>query len=230
MYVHVMFMSTSPAHACTDPSQPAALADGIGDADVARYLAVLHELLDIGTAIARTVHREMLAEAASWRPGKPAGRNYVAAFDVISRAIRRTIMLSMKLAELRAAARAVPERKAAPVLRVVADEAGEAARPRAETRERLDRPDWNERLEDRPVGEIIDGIRRDLGLAPVAQPLALMLCTPNEVAALRARAAAAREQAPTLAHAPVFAAAAEASDGRMMTEVAGYRLRDAADG
>ena len=127
-----MFMSTSPAHACTDPSQPAALADGIGDADVARYLAVLHELLDIGTAIARTVHREMLAEAASWRPGKPAVRNYVAAFDVISRAIRRTIMLSMKLAEPRAAARAVPERKAAPVLRVVADEAGEAARPRAE--------------------------------------------------------------------------------------------------
>ncbi len=236
-----MFMNSQPAQTRAGQPQPEAPAEGIGDAgfaaDVARLRAMVSELVDMAADIARTVHREALAEAGKWYPGKPPGRDYVAAFDKIARTIRRTILLLMKLAEPPAPARIAAPRAAAgkPVLRVVEDDRAEAARPRAEL-DRLERLDQDEEIGDLPVGDIIDGIRRDLGLAPVVQTERLMRRTPNEIAALRARAAEPGEGLPDTGEAAVIDGSSmqremDAPEGGLRTKAPpDGRLREAADG
>ncbi len=145
----------------------------------------------------------------------------IGAFERITRAIRRTMTLANKLNE-------PPKAPAAPVFqdRGAADRAAarkriirdvedtiqrttkddEAERIHAEFLERLDGPDLDDDIADRPVDEIVADICRDLGIAnyPGAHPWKRR--TPADIAILAARAAKPTEADPSASPHPNVAA------------------------
>jgi hypothetical protein len=173
------------------------------------YLGVLHELIDIGVGLARLVHQRAEAEAAS--PKSPAGPDLASAFECISRAVRRTIMLARKVAEPVAPAaaqhRAAARRR---IIREVEDViqrtpgGDEALSLHAELLDRLDTPDLEDDIQVRPIADIIADICRDLGLAALPGTHPWKRRTAADLATLCARAAEPR------AAEPVAAAAAPA--------------------
>ena len=99
------------------PTQPI----GLQAEDTAYYRAVLHDLIHMGTNIARRLHDELTAEPASQDPDQDAqvpvqahatrpaqpGRTPEAlalAFDRVARAVRRTVLLAQHLDDDRPAA------------------------------------------------------------------------------------------------------------------------------
>ena len=169
------------------------------------FKQVLRELVDMGTDIARIIHHQTRrqAEAATAALPPPATANTqfpdpAIAFDRISRTIRRTILLSQKLAEPpRPSAIPTTYRIAARkrVLREVEDmielNAAPADRPtlNAELLDRLDAPDLEDDIGARPLDDIIIDICHDLR---VAHPYAdnWKRRSPQQVETLRQRAAA----------------------------------------
>jgi hypothetical protein len=156
---------------------------------IARQLARLEELAEIGMDLARQVRREALAEPREDGPPARPVADLALVFSRISRAVRQTLALEARLAAdhqaelaagrhiLREAAHAlqtrlVRDQKRAQV-RVIAAEAIEAeihedcrAQVLAEMDERLDAYDDLERddLERRPVGALVAEICRALGV------------------------------------------------------------------
>jgi hypothetical protein len=197
----------------TEPNQPnRQQAESTGF-----YLQVLHELINMGTDLARAVHQQATAEpAAGAAPTSAATPDSTIAFDRIARTIRRTIALARHVAE------PLPERAARPditshdaaqhrtaarkqIIRAVEDaieskvhgaacmDEEEADGLRAELMDRLDGPDLDHFDLNRPVADHIADIRRDLGLAaapPGMHPWKRR--TPDDIAILCARAAAPR--------------------------------------
>jgi hypothetical protein len=166
------------------------------------YLQILHELLAIGTEVARTIGAQARAQnQAQAAPDSEPAPDLTIPFDRIARAIRRTIVLARKLAEpqLAQSAQPAPHRIAARkrILREVEDAIqrkardAEAASLQTELLERLDSPDLDEEIDHRPTAEIIADICRDLGIAhpPGSHPWKRR--TPADIAELRARAAQA---------------------------------------
>ena len=155
--------------------------------------AVLATLIDMGADIARLLHAQAIAEAAAGEPVTDTAH----AFDRVGRGVRRSILLDRRLHEgLSATERRTAARRR--ILRDVGDaihrRAGGAAEADAlneELLDRLDSPELDEELGDRPVEAIIEEISRDLGLAapPGADPWKRR--EPADVAALCAHAAAA---------------------------------------
>ena len=179
-----MIFTTDPAYASyglePDPGQQAE--------DAQLYRCVLHELIHIGTDLARLVHSQAVAHAQAAlqgaAPSTPPG-DHSTAFDRIARTIRRTITLARSLGEPappipaparpRAAARTpdLPEagEDATPGRDGSTEAPGAGLRDRPETPDR-DAPDRDEDVTNRPVTEVIAGICRDLGLdaPPGAHP------------------------------------------------------------
>ena len=99
-----MIFTTDPAYASyglePDPGQQAE--------DAQLYRQVLHELIHIGTGLARALQAQAIAHAHAAMqdptPPKPS-TDQATAFDRIARAIRRTITLARSLSELPAPAR-----------------------------------------------------------------------------------------------------------------------------
>ncbi len=92
-------------HQSTDPNQP----DRQQAESTGFYLQVLHELINMGTDLARAVHQQATAEpAADATPTTTAAPDPTIAFDRIARTIRRTIVLARHVAE------PLPERAASP--------------------------------------------------------------------------------------------------------------------
>jgi len=162
---------------------------------------MLHELIDMGMGFARTVHQQGTAQAGPESPdGDPAAAavQTAAAFDRISRAVRRTIALARKVAEplparvdagqRRAAARRRILREVEDAIQREADGAEEEALE-AELRERLDGSELEDEIEGRPVGEVVAEICRDLGLGTLLGNHPWKRRTPPDIAALCARAA-----------------------------------------
>ncbi len=182
------------------PSEPSVVADPQGDA--AYYRGVLHELIDLGTALARAmVERATAAEPIA----NPADASE--AFERVARAVRRTVRLAEYLASPRpvrversAEQQAVTNRRR--VLRGVEDAIQDevcgdaAARMRAEVLERLECPDLDDELRDRTVDQVIQMVRRDLGITEMAGITRWMRRTPEDVAALEARAAVTPRSGP----------------------------------
>jgi hypothetical protein len=165
------------------------------DEDAQYYRQVLHELVEIGTRLARAIDRQAAPEsnaapaAAPEQAAQPAPAPEAApvaapdltiAFDRVARTIRRTIALARKLSEPaqpspaeRAAAAAEQRRRAArkQIIRDVEDTIRREAHGReaealhAELYERLDTLDLDDDIENLPIAEIIAAIRRDLGIA-----------------------------------------------------------------
>ena len=141
------------------------------------YLRVLHELIDMGTDIARQIHQQPKPQPQPAEPGtdeKPAP-DVTVAFDRITRTIRRTIVLAHKLneptkptadrdpAQHRSAARRRIIRGVEDMIQQEFD-GTDAEALRSELVERLDSPDLDDDIENRPIADIIKDICHDLGL------------------------------------------------------------------
>jgi hypothetical protein len=170
----------------------------------------LNDLIAMGMDLARLVHLHAKSQAEA-TPDAPPDPDLITAFERISRAVRRSIVLSRKLAEpVAPATDHAPERRAAARRRIIravedtiqcfADDI-DAAPLHAEFLDRLDAPDLDDDIENRPIADIIADICRDLGIAALPGTHPWKRRTSEDLAALCARAAAIRP-APA---APVFA-------------------------
>jgi hypothetical protein len=184
-----LFMSSHPAS--TEPETEA--DQHVQDAQY--YRRILHDLIDRGADLARQVHQQALSQAETAEPAP----DFAAAFDRIARTIRRCIVLARKLAEPVQAPAANPaqSRTAARqrIIRAVEDtiqrDAGrtDAESLHAEFLDRLDAPDLDEDIDQRPIADIITDICRDLGLAALPGTHPWKRRTPADIAILYARAA-----------------------------------------
>ena len=166
------------------------------------YRRVLHELIELGSELARLVVGEARARVAVAAADDGAARADVngaaEAFERVSRAVRRTVRMAQFVAEpvgsggRSVAAQRVTNRRR--VLRGVEDMiqrevGGEAAeRLHAELLERLEGPDLDDELLDRPLDEVIRMVRCDLGLPALMGSRDWVRRTPADVARLQQRA------------------------------------------
>ncbi len=193
-------MSSAAAHLL--PADQADQADQQAE-DALYYRRVLHELIDMGIDLARAVHQHATAQADPAEPADgpdaTAALDAAAAFDRISRAVRRTVALARKVAEPlppRAATGSSRDRAAARrrIIREVEDviqrtvSGAEAEALGAELSERLDAPDLEDEIDGRPVAEVIADICRDLGIAVTLGAHPWQRRTPRDIEALCASA------------------------------------------
>ena len=183
------------------------------DEDAQYYRQVLHELIAIGTDLARTLHRQATPQPKAEPNNQPSPETAAApvaapdptiAFDRIARTLRRTIALARKItdptpsrpAQLRAehaSERRLAARKQ--IIREVEDtiqrrsNGAEAEDLHEELRERLDDPDLDDDLDQRPVADIIKDICRDFGIEHFPGTHPWKRRTPQDVRDLCARAA-----------------------------------------
>ena len=157
--------------------------------DTEFHREILNELLKVGQDLVRQLQK------AATNGDLPLDQATIA-FDRTARALRRTVALARTLGT---APGPQPHRTAARkrILRTVEDAINRIARPEdtatglhAELRERLDAPDLEDEIGDRPVEDIIADILRDLGLATVPGfPNPWTRRTPADLRTLNARAA-----------------------------------------
>jgi len=135
-------------------------------------------------------------------------QDLAAAFDSISRTVRRCIMLAQSLDTPKPPRTPAPDRTAARtaarkrILRAVEDTLGRqdyddsyrvcdpTEALHAELLDRMDAPDLDRDIESRPIDDIIKDILRDLGLAALPGTRPWKRRTPADIAELNARAAA----------------------------------------
>ncbi len=167
------------------------------------YRQVLHELIEIGTDLARTLHRQAAPESNVSPSAVPAAAptpDPTIAFDRIARTLRRTIALARKItdpAPQGPAAQAAERRRIArkQIIREVEDtiqretDGAEANALHAELHERLETIDCDDDIDNLPIAEIIALIRRDLGLGALPGTHPWKRRTPADVRDLCARAA-----------------------------------------
>ena len=187
-------------------TQPAHTEPGTQAADPHGHREVLHGLIAIGADFARLLHAQATAQ-----PAPVAGQQatlttapgtlviLAAAFDQVARVVRRCILLVQRLdkpapdpARHRTTARkqiirAVEDRIQCPFQDTCG---GNADTLRAELHERMDAPDLDDELRDRPTADIIQDICRDLGLDAHPGTRPFQRRTPADIAQLNARAAA----------------------------------------
>ncbi len=200
-----------PAHQ-SHPGQQAVDAHG--------YHQVLHDLINMGTDLARLLHGQAAAQAAQQAAQQATGQpapppapdaliSIAAAFDRIARAVRRSIALARSLDAIQPANDPAQHRAAARkrILRAVEDSiqrtaqddgpgSAEAEALAAELHDRLDAPDLDDDIGSRPVADIITEICRDLGLAALPGTTPWKRRTPADIEQLCARAAAASRPRP----------------------------------
>ncbi len=168
-------------------------SDEVTAARAAKRLQMLQELAEIGMDLARAVHRQALAEAPAIEAGEgavahpPAGGDLGLVFSRIARAVRQTLALEARLEQERSARdRAAGQgpgrqgveakwraRRRRQEVSSFVEQLIEAESDRddvehllADLAERLDDDEDAGALADRPIGELIAGICRDLGLTP----------------------------------------------------------------
>ncbi len=175
-------------------------AEPASDLDFCKSLC--RDVADMSLEIARALRDRIVPTEHAAPPAPDAHLPALAkAFDGVSAGIRRTVLLIERLAQPRAVPN--PDRLAARkrVLRTVEDEIARAPlepehaeRLTGELHERLETLEFEDDLDDRPAGEIIQDIIHDLGLGPAFPSIfgatpRWKRRTPAEVAALAARAA-----------------------------------------
>jgi hypothetical protein len=191
-----MEVKTPSAESAATPTQPPAehLA---GDS---KYCAeVLLDLVDIGRELARMVLHEVQSQAAAAvaagdTTATPA-QDGIIAFERVARAVRRTVLLHDKVTDPNkkplAAHRVAARRK---IIRDVEDAIHSAAPEdeqetlHAELMERLDRPELDDEIAQRSIGDIVTDINHDLGIAGLYGSHPWKRRIPHDVALLNARA------------------------------------------
>ena len=184
------------------------------DEDAQYYRQVLHELIAIGTDLARALHRQAAPESNNQPSAAPAPAQVpqpdpTIAFDRIARTLRRTIALARKITD---PARPAPaerssERRLAARKRIIREvedtiqrraEGADAEVLQAEFYERLETIDCEDDIANLPIAEIVALIRRDLGLAHLPGTHPWKRRKPQDVMDLYARAAKPRPAPPGL--------------------------------
>jgi hypothetical protein len=183
--------------------------------DDAYYRAILHDLIERGTDLARRNHEAAVQppQNATTPDTQPEPQqDPTIAFDRIARAIRRTIALARHIAENPAASRATAHRDTAAhrtearkkIIRTVEDKIYvrnrvdrdvDAEALYTELNERLLDPELEFDLQNRDIDDIIAEITQDLGVARQGRAYIFKRRKPKDIAALRARAAAPPGQA-----------------------------------
>ena len=145
------------------------------DQDTALYRATLHELIELGTTIARDIAAQAARDTQALATNPDAPRpDHTIAFDRVARTVRRCILLAQHLRKDTDQRDQTRTQARIRVLRSVDDAIAKERTPgkaalHTELRERLDAPDLVETmdhdLDTRPLPEIIQELRRDLGLA-----------------------------------------------------------------
>jgi hypothetical protein len=155
-------------------------------ADTTPHQAVLNRFVDFGDRLVRlTVER---AEAATFPVDKAA-----AAYDRVTRSVRKSIWLVRKLAEPAKSVDRIAARKQ--IIRTVEDaiqrhaEADPSETLHEELLDRLDTSELEDEIGNRPVEDIIADILRDLGLAAIPGTQPWKRRTPADLTELHARAA-----------------------------------------
>ncbi len=188
------------------------------------YREILHGLIEVGAELVRHLPQQATAQAQAQQqdpapqPAPAPSPDAVAiAYDRISRAVRRCIMLAQSLDKPAKPARTpAPDRTAARtrILRAVEDTLGRqdyddtyrvcdpTEALHAELLDRMDAPDLDRDIESRPVDDIIKDILRDLGLAALPGTRPWKRRTPADIAELNARAAAPSRPAGSTPHEP----------------------------
>ncbi|MDB5462558.1 MAG: hypothetical protein JWP23_947, partial [Phenylobacterium sp.] len=150
--------------------------DDSAEARTARHLRGLAELGEIGMELARLVRRQAVEQAAA-NPDSAVDERVGLVFARIARAVRQTFALEARLADDRrtaeaaTAARHVERRKTKVrtaverVLDAEADE-GDAENLFYDLTERLETDYDDADFADRPIGELVARICRDLGVTP----------------------------------------------------------------
>jgi hypothetical protein len=186
-----MFMTCIPI-----PAEPDTVVDPHAERRQRNLLAV-DGLIEMSIDLTRLVQTQAHAEVeTAARLCEPAP-DFTVPFERMSRSARYSVMLSEKLMQPVKAPAAGHSRVAVrkQIIRAVEDsiegDAQEEAveRLRAEFLERLDSAELEDEIEGRPAEDIIDDIRRDLGIAERAGGRRWKRRTPVDVALLCARAA-----------------------------------------
>jgi hypothetical protein len=200
----------------TDRLVPDPPAQGV-ESDTEHCRRILLRLIDIGAEIAEMVREDAAMQSEYCRTVSSIGPTPqptpepTAAYDRVTRAIRRNVILLHKLPELACKAPGLackaneppksrpkqPDRIAARkrIIRDVEDtiqrttKGDDAERLHAELIDRLDSPDLDDEIGDRPVAEIITDICRDLGIAHSQGTHPWKRRAPADIAILAARAA-----------------------------------------
>jgi hypothetical protein len=178
------------------PTEPDTAADPHAERRQRNLLAV-DGLIDMGVDLTRLVQTQAHAEVETAQRLCEPAPDFTVPYARMSGSVRQSVMLSEKLMLPVKAARPAQDRVAVrkQIIRVVEDSiegdapAEHAARLRAEFMERLESPELEAELGDRPVEDIIADIRRDLGIAERAGARRWKRRTPGDVALLCARAA-----------------------------------------
>jgi len=180
------------------------------------YIRALNDLLEMGMDITRIVHQEALDYARARTPDSLSdaialntqpSQNFITAFDVLARSVRRTATLANSLIRQQkateAAAPATPKSPKPTPRDAHANANAGAAHSGAERperpepphhRERPERPEPLEPLEDfedddRPVAEVIADIYRDFGIADLPDDHPWKQRMPHDIAVVQAQAA-----------------------------------------
>jgi hypothetical protein len=189
------------------PPKPQSLADQYAE-DAQYYRRLLHGVLEIGATLANLLP-EQVQSATPSAERVPEIARVAIAFDRIARTIRRTITLARKVAEPiaptaerpdqhRAAARRRIIREVEDVIQRTPQDA-DAETLHAELLDRLDGPDLDDDIANRPIADIIADICRDLGLAAMPGTHPWKRRTVEDLAALSAQAAQPRAAQPRTA-------------------------------
>ena len=174
------------------------------------YRALIHTCLEAGANIVRRLTEEADTAAEARTAALPPAQapaplpEIAAAFAHVNRAIRQGILLAQSLDRpsldnqspdrapprpTRAAARETVIRRVEDQIQQFTDPA-ESTTLHREFRDRLDRPDFDADLNNRPIDDIITEIVRDLGLSADIYSRPHKRRTPDDLDILRARAAA----------------------------------------
>jgi len=149
---------------------------------------VLNELIGLGSDLARMIHGQAKDQAAA-RYADEGVPDVTVAFERVCQTVRRTILLCRKVGEglpVRAEARsAVRPEVAQPVAERAAEpaRARDAAGLRCELGDRMERPECEDALPGRPVGELIGELRRELDACREALSGVGVQRSPDDVAA-----------------------------------------------
>jgi hypothetical protein len=178
-----------------DPEDRAAASVCAAQARAARQLAMLQELAEIGLQMARAVRDEALAcvDAAEDDAPRPPSRfgngDLGLVYSRIARAVRQTLALETRVADDSERSRVEREQRRVAALRWASEERqreirdyvaeaieAEAVEKQSSEREverllndldeRIEAGDYDDRLDDAPVGELVERICADLGVIP----------------------------------------------------------------
>jgi hypothetical protein len=172
--------------------------DDVG-AETQYFCRILREMVAIGAELNHLVLQEAKANSEAALP--PAGpgpspvQQATLAYDCVTRAMRRTMMLHEKLFHTKQKSspsqRSLARRK---IIRDVEDAinsnapADEQEILHAELLDRLDRPDLDNEIAVRPIADIVIDITHDLGIAGLYGSHPWKRRIPHDIAILNARA------------------------------------------